>query len=66
MLAFLMFSGLSNRQFSFPFLSISLHHLKPTSSLPVTFLTTQKSRELRRMTKMKVMMLESMKVPMTR
>lgn len=59
-------AGLSNLQLYLPLVSSSLHHLRPTSNLPVTFLTTQKSKELKRMTKINVMMLESIIVPITR
>lgn len=64
--AFLISLGLQNLQASLPFLSIQLHHLSPTSSLPVIFFTTQKSKELQRITKMKVMIVESIMDPMTK
>lgn len=62
---FLSWSWLSNFQIYFPSLSDSLHHLNPTKSLPVTFFTTQKSKELNTITNIKVMISE-MKLPMTR
>ena len=47
-------SQLSNFQIYLPLSSKSLHHLNPTNSLPVTFLTVQKSRALKTTTMMKV------------
>lgn len=61
-----LWSKLSKNHFSCPFSSMVVHQRSPTRSLPVMFLTVQKSKERRMVTSMKMITSSLVKSPKNR